>query len=123
MQQTYTNTAQLVYNYLLHSNSSKRTAASIAANTQLTVQQVCSALQNLQKRKLVTANKQQSKRTQYSAVITQAAVFTQFKYVQREITYVARTAQAQHTAVQHTAAAQQQVSFMQRIAQAFKRML
>lgn len=104
----HTNTAQLVYNYLLHSTTNKRTAASIAASTQLTTQQVCSALQNLQKRKLVTSTKQQSKRTQYSAVYMYNAAFNS---VQRNA--VAQAAQAVQT--QHT-------TMLQQFVQAFKRM-
>ena len=78
MQNTHTNASaqsitQTVYTFLLHS-SKQRTAASIASNTQLTTAQVCSALQNLQKRKLVTSSKQAHKRNVYAVAqqVTQA---------------------------------------------------
>ena len=68
-----TSITQTVYTFLLHS-SNKRTAASIASNTQLTTAQVCSALQNLQKRNLVTSSKQAHKRSVYAVAqqVTQA---------------------------------------------------
>ena len=69
-----TNTAQTVYNYLLH-NSSNKTAAQIAAALQLTVQQVNSILQNLQQRKLVVSNKQQHSVNKYSAVVAHNVKF------------------------------------------------
>ena len=74
MQNTNTN---IVYKFLLqNSNSKQRTAANIAQHTQLTTQQVSSALQNLQKRKLIVATAQQSKRNTYS-VIAQNTVAVQ----------------------------------------------
>lgn len=100
------NTTQTVYNYLLHSTTNKRTAASIASNTQLTAQQVCSALQNLQKRKLVVGSKQQSKRTQYSAVYAYNVKFN-------AVAAAAQAVQAQH---------KQQHSIMQQFTQALKRL-
>ena len=99
MQNTNTN---IVYKFLLQSSNSKqRTAASIAQHTQLTTQQVCSALQNLQKRKLVAANTQQHKRNTYSIIAQQAA------------------AVQQHTQ-QHTAAAAKKQTILQRIFALFK---
>jgi DNA-binding transcriptional regulator GbsR (MarR family) len=64
---------QLVYNFLLQSNK-QRTAANIAAHTQLTTQQVSSALQNLQRKKLiVVATKQHKKQYTYIALQHNAA--------------------------------------------------
>ena len=98
MQNTNTN---IVYKFLLqNSNSKQRTAANIAQHTQLTTQQVCTALQNLQKRKLVAANAQQHKRNTYSIIAQQAAV------VQQQSTAVVQQ--------------QQQQTILQRIAQAVK---
>jgi DNA-binding transcriptional regulator GbsR (MarR family) len=98
MQNANTN---IVYKFLLqNSNSKQRTAANIAQHTQLTTQQVCSALQNLQKRKLVAASKQQHKRNTYSIIAQQAAAVQQ-----------------------HSTAAVQQRTIMQRIAQAFNALL
>lgn len=118
------NATQLVYNYLLlSSNNNLRTAASIAANTQLTVRQVCTALQNLQKRGLVVCVKQQQKRNMYSAVFNAAA---QFNAARTSTATVAQavTLHAEHVAQhmqqqQHT---QHKHSFMQRIVQRIVRM-
>jgi DNA-binding transcriptional regulator GbsR (MarR family) len=94
---------QLVYNFLLQSNK-QRTAANIAAHTKLTTMQVSSALQNLQKRKLiVVVNKQHKKQYTYVAMQHVAA--------------------AQHVAqIQHKNVAVKQQTTLQRIAQMFKRM-
>ena len=94
---------QLVYNFLLHSNK-QRTAANIAAHTKLTTAQVSSALQNLQRKKLiVVATKQHKKMYTYVALQHVAA--------------------AQHVAqIQHKNVVAKQHNILQRIAQMFKRM-
>lgn len=102
MQNTHTN---IVYNYLLQNSNSKRTAASIAANTQLTTQQVSGALQNLQKRKLVVVTYQQHKRNTYSAVTAHTA---------QAVAHIA----AAHVAQQRTST--KQLTLMQRIVRAVK---
>jgi DNA-binding transcriptional regulator GbsR (MarR family) len=64
---------QLVYNFLLQSTK-QRTAANIAAHTQLTTQQVSSALQCLQRKQLiVVASKQHKKQYTYVAMQHNAA--------------------------------------------------
>lgn len=103
MQNANTN---IVYKFLLHSSNKQRTAAHIAAHTQLTTQQVCSALQNLQKRKLVAATKQLHKRNTYSIVIA-----------------AAQQAQQQHTAAQQVQQVVQQRSIVQRAVQYISAML
>jgi DNA-binding transcriptional regulator GbsR (MarR family) len=95
---------QLVYNFLLHSNK-QRTAANIAAHTQLTTQQVSSALQCLQRKNLIVVASKQHKKQYTYVVATQHIVATQ---------HVAQ--------IQHNIVAAKQQTILQRIAQMFKRM-
>ena len=102
--------ANIVYNYLRYNNSSS-TVAQLQHATQLTLQQVNSALQNLQQRKLVVSSKQAQQRTHYSAVV---AHNVSFRAARSAVVAVAQHAQS---------AAQQQQTVTQRAVQLLNAML
>ena len=72
MQNTTQTNAQLVYNFLLQNNNA--TCKQIASATRISAKQINSALNNLQKRKLVVAIKQKTKRYTYCAIIVTQTV-------------------------------------------------
>jgi DNA-binding transcriptional regulator GbsR (MarR family) len=92
------NITQIVYNYLLENNNEN--CGRIAFETKLSGKQVTGALNNLQKRKLVVANKE--KDTTYynycAIVITHTAKFRKKRTVKataKAIAIVAKTQQKQ----------------------------
>ena len=72
MQNTTQTNAQLVYNFLLQNNNANY--KQIASATHISIKQINSALNNLQKRKLVVATKQKTKRYTYCAIIVTQTV-------------------------------------------------